>query len=93
MTQRRNQKQWKNLPEQQEVSGLSGAEFCRQHQIDIGQFYYHSAQRRKTTTSGNLSSAFLFAQIAPVTVGADISDQPIRLQHCRSELRIAPLDS
>lgn len=86
MTQRRNQQQWQGLLDQQEISGLSGAEFCRQQQIDVNQFYYHNAQRRKAAVSDNPSSAFLRAQITPVTVDADISDQTIRLQHGRSEL-------
>ncbi|SFG72425.1 hypothetical protein SAMN05216175_11219 [Neptunomonas qingdaonensis] len=35
MTQRRNRQQWQDIPDQQEKSGLSGAQFSRQQQADF----------------------------------------------------------
>lgn len=86
MTQRRNQQQWQDLLEQQEISGLSGAEFCRQQQIDVCQFYYHSAQRRKIVSSDNSSSVFLRAQISHQHIGDEKPNSVLRLQHGSSEL-------
>jgi hypothetical protein len=86
MTQRRNQQQWQDVLDQQEISGLSGAEFCRQQQIDVCQFYYHSAQRRKITLSDHPSSAFLRAQIGHQVIDDEKPNPVLRLQHGSSEL-------
>ncbi len=87
MTQRRNQQQWQNVLDQQEVSGLSGAEFCRQQQVDVNQFYYHNAQRRKITLSdGNPCSPFLRAQLSHQQVDDEKPNSVLRLQYGGSEL-------
>ena len=86
MTQRRNQQQWQDVLDQQEISGLSGAEFCRQQHIDVNQFYYHNAQRRKITTPDNPSSAFLRAQISHQVIDGEAPNPVLRLQHGSSEL-------
>ncbi len=89
MAQRHDQQQWQDLLEQQAISGLSGAAFCRQQQIDVSQFYYHKAQRHKAATVNNGVSAFLRAQVTHHSASpnkVDDSRHALRLQYGSSEL-------
>ncbi|SIS93836.1 IS66 family insertion sequence element accessory protein TnpA [Neptunomonas antarctica] len=89
MTQARNKQQWQDLLDQQAISELSGAEFCRQQQIDVSQFYYHKAQRHKAMSVDDGAPAFLHAQ---VTQHHTPSHHALRLQHGSSEL-ILPIST
>jgi hypothetical protein len=44
---------WRGIIEKQGVSGQSAAAFCREHNINIHQFYWWRGRFRKETSEGN----------------------------------------
>ena len=59
---------WKSLVDQQADSGLSGAAFCREHNINPQRFY-HWRRRFKGNESGTMSTGFL--QLVPCSTHSD----------------------
>lgn len=53
---------WQNQIEQWQASGLSGAQFCKQHELDLGQFYYwsnkYSVKRAEATQNKKCPTGF-----------------------------------
>lgn len=60
MTREERTTYWKSLVDQQTDSGLSGAAFCREHNINPQRFYHW---RRRFNESGTMSTGFF--QIVP----------------------------
>ena len=54
MTREEHTAQWRDIIEQQEASGLSGAAFCRQHNVSLSCFYYWRRRVKQETLSGFL---------------------------------------
>lgn len=42
-------KEWERIVKKQAESGLTAAEYCRSHGLDVQQFYYRSRVHRKRT--------------------------------------------
>lgn len=85
MTQRRSKQQWLDLLSQQQSSGLSPAEFCRQHNIPPKRFYYHASKSRKPKLTDTMAPVFWSAKVA-----SDKSFEPniegLRFKHGANEL-------
>jgi hypothetical protein len=50
MTKQERSAYWQSLVEKQAESGLTGAAFCREHQIDLNRFYYWRCRFRNNTS-------------------------------------------
>jgi len=86
MAHRRSKKQWLELLEQQQQSGLSVAEFCRQQDLSAKRFYYQIKRQRSITTE-KPAPAFVRAELDSTTVDRQ-SQQAIQLQRGRCQLRL-----
>ena len=69
---------WQNQIEQWQASGLSGARFCKQHELDLGQFYYwsnkYSVKRAEVTQNKKLLAGFATVVMADApTIGEGLS--------------------
>ena len=73
MAQRRSKQQWLDLLDQQQSSGLSAAEFCRQHNITPKRFYYHASKSRKPKLKDAEAPVFVSTKVA--------SHKPLELDH------------
>ena len=53
---------WQNQIEQWQASGVSGARFCKEHELDLGQFYYwsnkYSVKRAEATQNKKCPTGF-----------------------------------
>jgi hypothetical protein len=84
MKSTRSKQQWLDSIDEQEDSGLSIADFCRDKAINADNFYYHRGQHRKKTLPA--SSGFVRAQCvsepsvtALATIRVELGDLTIYL--------------
>jgi len=69
---RRTQKEWRDLIAQQQSSGVSAAQFCRERSINPK---YFSTRKKQLASSTNS-----FVQIAPSMVPNAIGTAPVKLR-------------
>ena len=68
---RRTDEEWMNLIRECRTSGLTDKEWCREHQIHSGNFYYHIRRLREMaceipeSVSGSTRAAF--QEVVPIT--------------------------
>ncbi|MBW1735839.1 MAG: transposase [Deltaproteobacteria bacterium] len=85
MTREERSNHWQRIIEQQEASGLSGAAFCREHQINPHAFYRWRRRLRTEQDSQGTQSGFY--QLVPCTSQSQGSGVHIHLgQSLRIEL-------
>ena len=60
MTNNERTTYWKRLVDRWQVSGLNGSQFCKQNDLDLGQFYYWSSKFLKPSSplDGALTTGF-----------------------------------
>jgi len=78
MTREERSAYWKNLVDQQTESNLSGAAFCREHNINPQRFY-HWRRRFKENEPGAMSTGFF--QLVPCSPQSPGSGIRIHLGH------------
>ena len=89
MTSRRSKKQWQEILDQQERSGLSKAAFCRDQNISPKRFYYHSRKQRDKPRSNG--PAFVRAEVIPAKSATVHQPLPsINIKYGRSQLLLPP---
>ena len=59
MTKQERTVHWQNLVSKQIESGLTGAAFCREHQINRDRFYYWRRRLKNQTSNNTQPGAFL----------------------------------
>jgi len=93
---------WSRIVDLAEASGLPVRQFCRQHDVDEGQFYHwrhrleQEAEERKTGDGPKAAPGFVLVQPAQPAESAAASAAPAALElvlDCGWRLRIAsPVD-
>jgi len=86
MAHRRTKKQWLELLEQQQQSGLSVAEFCRTRDLNPKNLYYQIKRQRSETTEP-AAPAFVRAELDSARIDHQ-EQQGIKLQRGRCQLRL-----
>jgi len=54
MTREERTLDWRRIIEQQEASGVSGAAFCREHEINLSRFYHWRRRLKQDSCGGFL---------------------------------------
>jgi len=85
MAHRRTKKQWLELLEQQQQSGLSVAEFCRTRDLNPKNFYYHI--KRQRSAAEPTAPAFVRADLNGTIVDRQ-NQMGIQLQRGRCQLHL-----
>jgi len=86
MTHKRTKKQWLELLEQQQQSGLSVAEFCRTRDLNPKNLYYQ-IKRQRSKTSEPAAPAFVRAELDSVSINHQ-DQRAIQLQRGRCQLTL-----
>lgn len=84
---RRDVKAWRNLFDQQEQSGLSAVEFCRQQQINIQTFYARRSDIRLQRT--NSKFVHVKHEVTRIESRAENANREFTLKHGGSQLSLA----
>lgn len=64
---RRTREQWQALIDEQQTSGLSISEYCRQHQIKLQSFYARRSALKKQSPSATIAQPTGFIKVATCT--------------------------
>jgi len=86
MAHRRSKKQWLELLEQQQQSGLSVAEFCRTRDLNAKNLYYQIKRQRSEATEPT-APAFVRAELDNASIDHQ-SQTGIQLRRGRCQLRL-----
>jgi len=72
MTREERTAYWHKIIEQQEASGLSGAGFCREHNICLGRFYHWRRRLKQDSPGGFLELRTGTTSSRPELAGAGV---------------------
>lgn len=72
MTREERRWRWHKIIEQQEASGLSGAGFCREHNICLSRFYHWRRRLKQDSPGGFLELRADAASSRPELAGAGV---------------------
>jgi len=72
MTREERTSQWRELVERQGSSGLSGAAFCRKHDINLSRFYYWRRRLKQDSPGGFLELRAEARSLRPGVISAGI---------------------
>lgn len=67
---RKQTKNWPSLISQQQQSGLTVAEFCREHKLTRSNFYHQLAQLKLSTQTNISPPAFIKLTSSPVSTSS-----------------------